>query len=195
MKGGGDWGSICGSEASPARHGEGTTVDYFERSLHSTAEIKVCAELIYGGFSRASSLDGGEMRSKICSGQPGLHGELLIGRFFVTSFNRNRESGHLSRDRPATSILWVDRGNVSQCSALRGGEKEILSGRDLGNFISVLCATQQRTFSKEECVCQEEFSETRHSTPGSPSFSHTGRLLRLDASGVGNNRWSEDIIR
>ena len=83
---------------------EGTTVDYFERSLHSAAEIKprVCAELIYGhGVERlqctASSWDGmrgkGSRRAEAC---------LLIGRIFVTSFNRNRESPpgpSLFRDR------------------------------------------------------------------------------------------------
>lgn len=73
---------------------EGTTVDYFERSLHSAAEIKpkVCAELIYGhGVERlqctTSSWDGmrgkGSRRAEAC---------LLIGRIFVTSFNRNRKS-------------------------------------------------------------------------------------------------------
>ena len=78
-----------------------------------------------------SSWDGmrgkGSRRAEAC---------LLIGRIFVTSFNRNRESPPLSLSRSPTSTLWVNGGNVSQCSAIHDREKEILSWRDLGNFIS-----------------------------------------------------------
>ena len=85
---------------------------------------------------------------------------------------------------------------MSQCSALYDREKEILSERDLGNFISWwygACNGELWAFlAREDCACQGILRKPN--IPGSRGMFQVA-VRRLAGGELYDYRCSEDIIR